>query len=86
MYFVCHSNEHTQHRPRGHVASAYGLVGFRRFIALDLAASVDWGCAVQITAAASIGSGQTYVATNSQTLYVTFRIDLTSTCLHTNIH
>ncbi|KIM68949.1 hypothetical protein SCLCIDRAFT_7133 [Scleroderma citrinum Foug A] len=30
-------------------------------------ASVDWGCAVQITAAASIGSGQTYVATSAQT-------------------
>ncbi|KAI6047537.1 amino acid/polyamine transporter I [Pisolithus marmoratus] len=29
-------------------------------------ASVDWGCAVQITAAVSIGSGQTYVATNAQ--------------------
>ncbi|KAI6100282.1 amino acid/polyamine transporter I [Pisolithus sp. B1] len=29
-------------------------------------ASVDWSCAVQITAAMSIGSGQTYIATNAQ--------------------
>ncbi|KAI6152263.1 amino acid/polyamine transporter I [Pisolithus tinctorius] len=29
-------------------------------------ASVDWSCAIQITAAASIGSGQTYIATNAQ--------------------
>lgn len=31
-------------------------------------ASIDWGCAVQIMAAASIGSGQTYSATRAQTL------------------
>ncbi|KAF8892309.1 APC amino acid permease [Gymnopilus junonius] len=30
-------------------------------------ASVDWGCAVQITAAASIGSGLTFEATTAQT-------------------
>lgn len=29
-------------------------------------AAIDWSCAVQITAAMSIGSGQTYNATNSQ--------------------
>ncbi|KAF9238376.1 amino acid permease-domain-containing protein [Melanogaster broomeanus] len=28
--------------------------------------SIDWGCAVQIAAAASIGSGQTFVATQAQ--------------------
>lgn len=33
-------------------------------------ASIDWGCAVQIMAAASIGSGQTFTATSAQTLYV----------------
>lgn len=33
-------------------------------------ASIDWGCAVQITAAASIGSGQTFVATQAQTYAV----------------
>jgi len=33
-------------------------------------ASVDWGCAVQIMAAASIGSGLTFTATIGQTLYV----------------
>jgi hypothetical protein len=30
------------------------------------AASIDWGCAVQITAAASIGSDQQFVATDAQ--------------------
>ncbi|KAG6845086.1 hypothetical protein H0H87_000991 [Tephrocybe sp. NHM501043] len=32
-------------------------------------ASVDWGLAVQIMAAASIGSNQTFTATTGQTLY-----------------
>ncbi|KAL4081537.1 hypothetical protein V8B97DRAFT_1913561 [Scleroderma yunnanense] len=36
-------------------------------VALGLIASVDWGCAVQITVAASIGSRQTCIATNAQT-------------------
>ena len=31
-------------------------------------ASVDWGCAVQIMAAASIGSDLQYTATTAQTL------------------
>ena len=31
-------------------------------------ASVDWGCAVQIMAAASIGSGLQFTATTAQTL------------------
>ena len=31
-------------------------------------ASIDWGCAVQITAAASIGSNESFSATNAQTL------------------
>jgi len=47
------------------------------------AASVDWGCAVQITAAASIGSGETYVTTNAQTLCVTLLINPFSTNLQT---
>ncbi|KAG2072009.1 hypothetical protein BDR04DRAFT_1141912 [Suillus decipiens] len=33
-------------------------------------ASIDWGCAVQIMAAVSIGSGQTFIATSAQTLCV----------------
>ncbi|KIM68947.1 hypothetical protein SCLCIDRAFT_1209167 [Scleroderma citrinum Foug A] len=44
------------------------IVGYANTIGyIGGVASVDWGCAVQITAAASIGSGQTYVATNAQT-------------------
>ncbi|OAX33684.1 hypothetical protein K503DRAFT_775337, partial [Rhizopogon vinicolor AM-OR11-026] len=33
-------------------------------------ASIDWGCAVQIMAAVSIGSGQTFTATSAQTFGV----------------
>jgi hypothetical protein len=33
-------------------------------------ASIDWGCAIQIMAAASIGSNETFEATSAQTLYV----------------
>ena len=33
-------------------------------------ASIDWGCAVQIMAAATIGSNQQFSPTNAQTLYV----------------
>ena len=29
-------------------------------------ASIDWGCAIQVMAAASIGSGGTYVATTGK--------------------
>ena len=40
-------------------------------ISHDLAiASIDWGCAVQIAAAAAIGSGEEYSATDAETLYV----------------
>ena len=35
-------------------------------------ASIDWGCAVQIMAAASIGSNQNFTATSAQTLYARF--------------
>ena len=34
-------------------------------------ASIDWGCAVQITAAAAIGSGGEFSATDAETLYAT---------------
>ncbi|KAL4076209.1 amino acid/polyamine transporter I [Scleroderma citrinum] len=44
------------------------IVGYANTIAwISGVASVDWACAVQITAAASISSGQTYIATNAQT-------------------
>lgn len=33
-------------------------------------ASIDWGCAVQIAAAAAIGSGEKSSATTAETLYV----------------
>jgi len=33
-------------------------------------ASIDWGCAVQIAAAAALGSGEEYSATDAETLYV----------------
>lgn len=32
-------------------------------------ASIDWGCAIQVMAAASIGSNETFEATAAQTLY-----------------
>ncbi|KAL4071559.1 amino acid/polyamine transporter I [Scleroderma yunnanense] len=32
--------------------------------------SIDWGCAVQVAAAASIGSGQTFTATQTQTFAI----------------
>ena len=49
--------------PRGH------LVCFPISHGLGIA-SIDWGCAVQIAAAAAIGSGEEYSATNAETLYV----------------
>lgn len=36
-------------------------------------ASIDWGCAIQIMAAASIGSGMQFQPTTAQTLYVACR-------------
>lgn len=44
------------------------IVGYANTVGCVAAvASLEWGCANQITAAASIGSGQTYIATNGQT-------------------
>ncbi|KAG9089592.1 GABA-specific high-affinity permease, partial [Ceratobasidium sp. 370] len=40
-------------------------------------ASIDWGCAVQVMAAATIGSGGSYVATTGQTYAVYIAILLT---------
>lgn len=42
-------------------------------------ASIDWGCAVQITAAVAIGSEEGFVATDAQTLCVT---EITKTWSH----
>ncbi|KII84137.1 hypothetical protein PLICRDRAFT_179813 [Plicaturopsis crispa FD-325 SS-3] len=44
------------------------IVGYANTIgSIASVASIDWGCAVQVMAAASIGSGQTFVATDAQT-------------------
>ncbi|KAI6130304.1 amino acid/polyamine transporter I [Pisolithus croceorrhizus] len=51
-------------------------------------ASVDWSCAIQITAAASVGSGQTYIATNAQTYGIYVAILLSHAllcCLATSV-
>ncbi|KAF9219347.1 amino acid transporter [Gyrodon lividus] len=43
------------------------IVGYANTIgSISSVASIDWGCAVQIAAAASIGSGQAFVATQAQ--------------------
>jgi len=47
------------------------LVGYANTIgSIASVASIDWGCAVQIMAAVSIGSGQTFTATSAQTFGV----------------
>lgn len=44
------------------------LVGYANTLgSIACIASIDWGCAVQVTAAATIGSGGNYVATTGQT-------------------
>ena len=48
----------------------FALFGFHPTSCDPGITSIDWGCAVQITAAAAIGSGGEYSATNAQTLYV----------------
>ncbi|KIN93783.1 hypothetical protein M404DRAFT_443386 [Pisolithus tinctorius Marx 270] len=43
------------------------IVGYANTVgSIASLASIDWGCAVQVAAAASIGSGQTFAATNAQ--------------------
>ncbi|KIJ18187.1 PF00324 AA_permease [Paxillus involutus ATCC 200175] len=43
------------------------IVGYANTIgSIASVASIDWGCAIQIAAAASIGSGQVFVATEAQ--------------------
>ncbi|CDO70392.1 hypothetical protein BN946_scf184999.g32 [Trametes cinnabarina] len=66
LYFWTHSLS----SPRWRNLLAW-IVGYANTIgSVASVASIDWGCAVQITAAASIGSGQTYSATNAQTFGV----------------
>ncbi|KIJ60463.1 hypothetical protein HYDPIDRAFT_98646 [Hydnomerulius pinastri MD-312] len=63
LYFWTHSLS----SPRWRNLLAW-IVGYANTIgSISAVASIDWGCAVQIAAAASIGSGQTFVATNAQT-------------------
>lgn len=84
MCIICQPNKQAQHRSRRHVAPGCELVDFSLLIMMMLwsAASVDWGCAVQITAAASIGSGETYVTTNAQTfgIFVTVLLSHALVC------
>ncbi|RPD60766.1 APC amino acid permease [Lentinus tigrinus ALCF2SS1-7] len=62
LYFWTHSLS----SPRWRNLLAW-IVGYANTIgSVASVASIDWGCAVQITAAASIGSGQTFSATNAQ--------------------
>lgn len=66
LYFWTHSLS----SPRWRNLLAW-IVGYANTIgSIASVASIDWGCAVQITAAASIGSGQTYIATNAHTFGV----------------
>ncbi|PIL25895.1 transporter [Ganoderma sinense ZZ0214-1] len=61
---------HTYSSPRWRNLLAW-IVGYANTISsVSAIASIDWGCAVQIMAAASIGSGQTYSATRAQTFGV----------------
>ncbi|KDQ54536.1 hypothetical protein JAAARDRAFT_196453 [Jaapia argillacea MUCL 33604] len=65
------------------------IVGYANTIGVIAAvASIDWGCAVQIMAAASIGSNQTFSATSGQTFAVYVAVVLSHAvicCLATQI-
>ncbi|KAI0776821.1 APC amino acid permease [Trametes elegans] len=66
LYFWTHSLS----SPRWRNLLAW-IVGYANTVgSIASVASIDWGCAVQITAAASIGSNQTFSATNAQTFGV----------------
>ncbi|KAF9644428.1 APC amino acid permease [Thelephora ganbajun] len=69
LYFWTHSLS----SPRCRNLLAW-IVGYANTIgSIAAIASIDWGCAVQIAAAAAIGSGGKYSATNAETfgIYVT---------------
>ncbi|OJT12351.1 hypothetical protein TRAPUB_11126 [Trametes pubescens] len=73
LYFWTHSLS----SPRWRNLLAW-VVGYANTIgSIASVASIDWGCAIQITAAASIGTGQTYSATNAQTFGVYVAVVLT---------
>ncbi|TFK80803.1 APC amino acid permease [Polyporus arcularius HHB13444] len=84
LYFWTHSLS----SPRWRNLLAW-IVGYANTIgSIASVASIDWGCAVQITAAASIGSGQTFSATNAQTFGVYVAVVLSHAvicCLGTTI-
>ncbi|KAI0632871.1 APC amino acid permease [Trametes polyzona] len=84
LYFWTHSLS----SPRWRNLLAW-IVGYANTVgSIASVASIDWGCAVQITAAASIGSGQTYTATNAQTFGVYLAVVLTHAvicCLGTQL-
>ncbi|EPQ55770.1 APC amino acid permease [Gloeophyllum trabeum ATCC 11539] len=62
LYFWTHSLS----SPRWRNLLAW-IVGYSNTIgSIASVASIDWGCAVQVMAAASIGSGQEFTATNAQ--------------------
>ncbi|KAH8084912.1 APC amino acid permease [Cristinia sonorae] len=62
LYFWTHSLS----SPRWRNLLAW-IVGYANTIgSIASIASIDWGCAVQIMAAATIGSGQTFAPTNAQ--------------------
>ncbi|KAI0077673.1 APC amino acid permease [Panus rudis PR-1116 ss-1] len=63
LYFWAHSLS----SPRWRNLLAW-IVGYTNTIgSISAIASIDWGCAVQIMAAASIGSNETFTPTNAQT-------------------
>ncbi|THH07201.1 hypothetical protein EW145_g3543 [Phellinidium pouzarii] len=65
------------------------IVGYANTVgSIASVASINWGCAVQIMAAASIGSNQNFVATNAQTFGVYCLIMVTDAvicCLATRV-
>ncbi|KDQ54539.1 hypothetical protein JAAARDRAFT_209261 [Jaapia argillacea MUCL 33604] len=84
LYFWTHSLS----SPRWKNLLAW-VVGYANTIgSIASIASIDWGCAVQIMAAVSIGSDQKFVATSSQTFGVYCAIILTHAvicCLATQV-
>ncbi|KAI0744734.1 APC amino acid permease [Earliella scabrosa] len=84
LYFWTHSLS----SPRWRNLLAW-IVGYANTIgSVASVASIDWGCAVQITAAASIGTNQAYSATNAETFGVYCAVVLSHAvicCLGTRI-
>jgi hypothetical protein len=52
------------------ISADYNFADANTIGSIAAVASIDWGCAIQVMAAASIGSGGTFEATAAQTLYV----------------